>query len=520
MRRGDQHAAGVRDRAQASPGAPERGRVVLRTALCVTFTLVLVLALVGVAQGDKRKPRHPRLAPLGVSVSVDASHPGMMVGQEFLGLSFEVSSLRQIAGYAGGGDLVAMLRSLGTGVLRFGGVSADTQVAWTDAETPRPAWALHVLEAGDLRELANLAAESGWHVLLTIGFGHYEPEAAAREAAAAKAALGPWLQGIELGNEPNAYALHGLRPEPWSFIQYDEQVTAYRNAIEAAAPGIPLAGPDSSGSSAYESWGLDEAIDQKPALLTGHHYPLGCAEQPAPSIERLLSPKIRQREGNSVRRYVTIARQSEVPFRMDETNSVSCGGVAGVSNTFASALWAVNYLAQAMSLGVSGVNLHGNPANCNGYSPVCAATPEALAAGALGAQPVWYALLLARELIGERPVLTSISAPAKPNVVVTTFIAPDGALRFVVVDDDPPKSRRVAVRLHVGSHFAGASSMSLTAPSPSSLSGVRLGGVAVASNGIWSAPSRLPVAPNRNGVITVGLNPSNATLLTVSQATG
>lgn len=478
--------------------------------------LVLALAVAGVASAAKRRPHPPKHTPLAVSVSVDTGHPGMTVDQEFLGLSFEVSSLRQIAGYAGGGDLVTLLRSLGPGVLRFGGVSADTQVAWKDAETPRPAWALHVLEAGDLRELANLAAESGWHVLLTIGFGHYEPEAAAREAAAAQAALGPWLQGIELGNEPNAYALHGLRTEPWGFIQYNEQVTAYREAIEAAAPGIPLAGPDSSGSSAYESWGLDEAIDQHPTLLTGHHYPLGCAEQPAPSIERLLSPKVRQREQGSVKRYVSIARQSEVPFRMDETNSVSCGGVAGISNTFASALWATGYLAQAMALGVSGVNLHGNPVNCSGYSPVCAPTPEALAAGALTAQPVWYALLLARELIGERPLPTGVTAPTKPNVVVSSFVAPDGALRFVIVDDDPPKSRNVAVRLNVGSGFGAASILALTAPSPASLSGVRLGGVAVAANGTWTTPSKLPVARNSHGVVTVHLNPSNAALVTVS----
>ncbi len=73
-------------------------------------------------------------------------------------------------------------------------------------------------------------------MLLTIGLGHFEPEAAAREAAAAKAALGPWLQDIELGNEPNAYALHGLRSEPWTFVQYDAQIAAYRSAIEAAAP--------------------------------------------------------------------------------------------------------------------------------------------------------------------------------------------------------------------------------------------------------------------------------------------
>ena len=141
-------------------------------------------------------------------------------------------------------------------MLRFGGVTADTRVAWTDEVTPRPPWASGVLEVGDLRKLRSLAAKSGWHILLTIGLGHYEPEAAAREAAAAKATLGEWLEGIELGNEPNAYVQQGLRSEPWTFVQYDAQVAAYRSAIEAAAPGIPLAGPDVSWSGALESWGL------------------------------------------------------------------------------------------------------------------------------------------------------------------------------------------------------------------------------------------------------------------------
>jgi hypothetical protein len=526
MRHGDAH-----------PRAPAHARIQALAALGVAVLGVLVLIVVSVGVAVAAKPRHKaKLAPkrVSVAVSVNAGDPGARVPQQFLGLSYEVSDLARIAGYSSHGDLITLLRSLGPGILRFGGVSADTQVAWTDAQTPRPAWATRVLDAGDLRELASLAAQSGWHVLLTVNFGHFEPEAAAREAAAAKAALGEWLVGIELGNEPNAYALHGLRAEPWTFVQYNEQVQAYRVAIEQAAPGIPLAGPDTSGSSAYESWGADEAVNQRPALLTGHHYPLGCAEQPAPSIERLLSPTIRQRENGSLRRYELIAQQSEVPFRMDETNSVSCGGVAGISNTFASALWAVNYLAQAMATGLSGINFHGNPANCGGYAPLCAGTPEALAAGNLSAQPEWYAMLVARELVGDSPVATSLSvqsAPgagrraamlgaAQPNVAVTTFVEPDGTLRFVVVDDDPPKSRGLALRLQLGSQFAGASILSLTGPSPSALSGVRLGGRAVAGDGTWTPPASLLRAANRDGVITVDLNPSNAALVTVAPVGG
>jgi hypothetical protein len=93
-----------------------------------------------------------------VAVSIDAHHPAAPVPRRFLGLSFELSNLPQIARYAYRGDFVSMLRSLGPGVLRFGGVSADTRVAWTDSATPRPAWGSAVLSPGDLRELGKLAA--------------------------------------------------------------------------------------------------------------------------------------------------------------------------------------------------------------------------------------------------------------------------------------------------------------------------------------------------------------------------
>jgi hypothetical protein len=35
-----------------------------------------------------------------------------------------------------------------------------------------------------------------------------------------------------------------------------------------------------------------------------------------------------------------LAHRAGFPFRLTEQNSVTCGGLAGVSNTFATALWA------------------------------------------------------------------------------------------------------------------------------------------------------------------------------------
>jgi hypothetical protein len=169
-----------------------------------------------------------------------------------------------------------------------------------------------------------------------------------------------------------------------------------------------------------------------------------------------------------------------------------------------------------MTMGASGINLEGNPNNCVGYTLLCAPTPEAAASGELQAQPEWYALLLTKALIGERPLPTRTRAPARPDVVVTSFLASDGTLHFVVVDDDLPGAHGAAVALHVGEGFHGASILSLTAPSQQALSGVQLGGRSVAPDGIWSEPSKLPRAANRHGVITVEVAPSSAALVTVS----
>jgi hypothetical protein len=501
-------------RADAAEPARGRGHARIRvTAVALGLTLAIVAALVALDVGGSARPM---AGP--VAVSIDLRRPGARVPNDFLGLSFELSSLGQIAHLARTGHFAAMLRSLGSGVLRFGGVSADTRVAWTDAATPLPTWASAGLRAEQLRDLRELAARSGWHVLLTLGLAHYDPAAAAREAAAARASLGGWLAGIEVGNEPDAYARHALRSQPWTFSRYDAQVAAYRSAIAKVAPGVPLAGPDVSGSLVFESWGRELALRERPALLTGHHYPLGCHDLPAPTVERLLSPRVRRTEDVSLRLYMSVSRASAIGFRLDETNSVSCGGRAGVSNTFASALWAADYLARTMAAGVQGINFQGAPANCRGYTPVCARTPELLARGAVTTRPEWYALLLTKALVGDRPLHTTVS-PTRPNLDVVALL--DGTrLHVLIVDDDPHASGGTAVHLHVGPGFGGARALTLTAPSPSATSGVLLGGRTVARDGIWQAPSERPRYANRSGVITLTASPGSATLLTVERSRG
>jgi hypothetical protein len=495
-------------------------RLIMR--MLAVLTAGLCLALGATAPRALAAAAHTATAgAVPVSVAIDPLDPGRPVPQRFLGLSFEAAALPQLSQYAHRGNLVGLLRSLGPGMLRFGGITADENVAWTDGATARPAWASIAIDPAEMRAIGVLARRSGWQVLLTVGLAHYEPAAAAREVAAARSALGPYLAAVEIGNEPDAYGKHSLRQLPWVAQGYEEQVSSYREAIQAAAPGVPIAGPDVSGSGIFTEWGPAEALSQQPALLTGHHYPLGCARTPPPSIEALLSSAIRGREAQSLATYRSVSTVYGIPLRVDETNSVSCGGVAGISNTFASALWATSYITQTMAAGIAGINLEGNPVNCGGYTPLCAPGATALAEGWLRAQPDWYALLLTRSLVGSRPLPTTIAAEGlpevSPNLTAAAFLGPQHALRVVLVDDEPPGASPLALRLEVGAGMGPASLLRLTSFSPSATGDVLLGGHAVASSGTLRQPIRAETVTPRSGIVSLELQPSSAVLVSESR---
>ncbi len=218
----------------------------------------------------------------------------------------------------------------------------------------------------------------------------------------------------------------------------------------------------------------------------------------------------------SLASYMAVSELRDIPLRMDEANTVSCGGVAGISDTFASALWATGYITQAMAAGTAGINLQGNPTNCVGYTPLCAPDPTALTQGDLRAQPEWYALLLTRTLIGDRPLPTTISAEDSPNIVAAGFSGPGHSLTVVLCNNEPEGTSPLAVQLQVGSGMRAAQIQRLTDSSPSATSGVLLAGRAVVANGSWRSPQRAESVVAHAGTVAVELSPGSAALVTAT----
>lgn len=478
-------------------------RPAARATVLAGLLLVLLVAAPAAGAGAMRHPAR-------VELSIDAGRPGAVVPARFLGLSFEAASLPAVASYARRGNLVVLMRSLGAGVMRFGGNSVDATTAWSPDGRARPAWARHIVGPHDLDGIARLARATGWHVLLGVTLGHYDPFGAASEVAAAKVRLGGYLDAVEIGNEPDQFVAKGLRSAPWGYPQYRSEVNQYQRAIAAATPGVAFVGPDTASTKQLD-WLSSYASDERPRELSVHYYPLTHCHA-TPTIGDLLSRAVRLQQTLTLGRLAAIAHQRGTALRLGETNSVSCSGQPGVSDSFGSALWATDYLTRLLAAGASGVNFHGLPGYCLGYSAVCAPTADDFHAGRLRAQPEWYALLLVRQLVGDRAIPVSL-LPRSAALTVAAWRTPSGAFHLVIVNEG---LRRLSLRIRVGRRFGGGTTLRLSAPSRSASTGVSLGGSTVAADGSWRTPARLPRVTEAHGVASVSVGPSSAALVTLA----
>lgn len=457
----------------------------------------------------------PGAAQQTVSLTLGTRHPGTPVPTDFLGLSFEAEAVPRLAGYRPGSELDTLLRSLGHGVIRVGGVSADKSSAWEPAGAPRAAWASTALSPADVARLAALVRRVGWRALWTIGLGHYEPARAAREAAAAWGTFGPDLLGLEVGNEPNAYVGEGLRAPGWGLPLWRQQFAAYRRAIAHAAPGAPIASPDASSGVKQLAWVRAAAL-ARPRLLTDHYYSLTSCGYQRPSIAELLGAPVREAETTMLEEVQAIVPARRTAIRIDETNNVSCHGEAGVSNSFASALWAVDWIARSMSAGIAGLNFHDLLDEPSAYSPIV------LRDGRLHAHPEWYALLMTAPLAGQQP-LRDVSTGTS-TLTAAAFLAPrhaeadvrPGTLSIVLDDFEAPGTPSLTVRIGVPARYRSGRVLRLSAPGPGALSHVTLGGREVGPSGRWAPKLPLPHVRVARGSFTLAMKPSSAALITLS----
>jgi hypothetical protein len=479
----------------------------------------------------------PHAGDPAVSVSVGPRAVGPPIPSGFLGFSFEFQA---VPSYAGSDPshvnpvLVALIRNLSPGqapVLRIGGNSTDISYVTGPGVKPLP-YVGYRLTPGWMATTGALAKATGARMIMGLNLAADDPALDAAELRDYVAALPDnSLEAVEIGNEPNIYnkitvyhAASGApvraRPRSFGYPEFRSQfqaVAGQTQALKLAGPAL-AAGP----SPARGSWvnTVADLLRRQPRLttMTVHRYPLrSCYVPPSspqyPSIAHLLGPYATVTLADSLKRWVGLAHAQGRQLRLDELNSVACRGKAGVSDTFASALWVTDALFSLARAGVDGVNLHTLPDTAY----------ELFAfrhqGGRWQAQvrPVYYGLQLFAQAAPRGARLLSVSRRgADTGLSVWATRAPDHRLRVVLINKSQTQGKTVTVRLPAGAGTT-ATVERLLAPGAGARTGVTLG---VRSYGAETQTGRLgpaEVAPATvaRGRLTLSIPHASAALVTV-----
>ncbi len=464
---------------------------------------VLIIAMLMLVEGSGKGSQAPKHRDPGLSVRVNPSQQSYYFRRGAVGLSIETSQLSSHILSPRVHSLVALMRQLGPATLRIGGNSADRSW-WTSDGESRPDWATSTVTPADLGRLRRLLDAANWQTIFTVNLGHFEPQRAASEARAAAAILGPRLHSIEIGNEPNAFgtSVEKLRPPSYSVTDYLRELGVYQASIRKAAPNVKLSGPDLSSAPSSHIW-LPQIASQQPSPfdeITHHYYPTAynlpegpCQRTPNPTAQELLTPKVREYENTFLERVTSAGAIAHRPTRISETNTTSSCNTAGGPDTspvFASALWALDWTLRAASVGVSGINFHGNITHCYPYSfsPICASRGER--SSHLIARPEYYGLLAARELEGGRLMSVTFGGPGAATGEITGYATKrsDGTLTVVIDNFIPRGATRVAIE---APGYAVASSRMLSAPSIHATRRVTFGHAVVRAGSLHSQSTPL-----------------------------
>lgn len=462
----------------------------------------------------------PGGSSLAISIGSTLGHRRMPPG--FVGLSLEISALEADAGDRAAElnrVLERLIRNLAPGqrpVLRLGGDSTDWSW-WPVPRTTRPRIIRYVVTSRWLAIAHALATAVDARLILGVNLELDSARAAAAESRAMVGGIGrAWIQALELGNEPELYGHlpskgSGRSPPPAPHVSFGNYLKEYSN-VSRSLPAVALAGP-STGSATWMEH-TRRFLDHEPRaqLLTLHRYPLAhCRPQHIITLAQLLTSAATTGLADGIASYVSMAHDHGRQIRVDEMNAVSCGGQAGVSNTFGAALWALQALFEMARIGVDGVNIHSRPSSGELF-----AMSKENGAWQAAVRPEYYGLMLFAQAAPAGSRLLRVQPARGGSVRAWATAGPDGRIRILAVNISSQISRTVTAR--VAAAIGSATVERLQAPSLSATSDITLGGQSFGSVTSTGLPSGVPasqiVAP-RAGSYEFVLPPGSAALVTV-----
>jgi len=447
------------------------------------------------------------------TVTVDPSTTLGTIGADFTGFSYEKTHVMNGSFTSNNTNLIALYKLLGTPMMRVGANDVE-RCTWAGTGTapsqPSGQPFTTKITTGGVDQLCDFLAATGSKAIYGVNFQYDNVPLSSAEVAYVMSKCPSSIVGIEIGNEPD------------KFGTWLSQTTDYENFADAilATPGALLVGPACTTKSAA-SYGvpftdtITAKYPNKLAILTQHTY-VAAAGTSACNVANLQTTT-----ATLTGVFDTIqaaATKDNIPgWRMDENNTCSGHGQQGVSDTFISALWAIDYMFEVAKRGGSGINFHNGELGQDGtvqfyYEPL-----KEQSGVVVQVQPEYYGMLLFAQAGTGSMVSTNVSTSAQ-YFTAWAVKAADGSTSVVL--NNRNASNGISATVNLGSAVSSANAIYLEGTPAGSLTAgagsVTLAGAQVSVAGDWprNAPYTQTVSGNN---VSVYVPAASAALVRVLQ---
>jgi hypothetical protein len=283
--------------------------------------------------------------------------------------------------------------------------------------------------------------------------------------------------------------------------------------------------------------------------ITQHHYPFGCAYQnykqvditkldsvdattnqnggpvlipfdPAASREKMLSPAAYAGYERARKGLTNAVAGTTLAFRLTEANSFFFSGLKGASDSYAAALWGLDYLHWWVAHGAAGVNFHTGDRTGGAVSMPCRYAVFVSAAQGYEVRPLGYGMKVF-DLGGHGWLLpVEVSSGTNAELAAYATLAADQTVCVTLINKShglAATNREVQIKLDTPLAGTEAKAIFLTAQNGDLAGGaadVRLGGAPIKADGTWDGKwLTLPAAAIRNNALIVTMPPASAAVI-------
>jgi hypothetical protein len=448
---------------------------------------------------------------IAATVTVDLDTTVGTIGADFTGFSLEKTHIMNGSLTTNNTNLIALYKLLGAPNLRL--AANDVELCtWVGTGTAPlqpngPPFNTKVTTGGVDRLCAFLAA-TGSKAIYGVNFQLDDVTASSAEAAYVMSTCPSSIVGIEIGNEPDKFG-------SWALQTADYE--RFADAI-VATPGALLVGPGciSINAASYSAPFADTIAAKYPgklALLAQHSYvavtnSLGCS---VPNLQ-ITTTKLT----DIFDTIQAAATKNNLPWRMDENNTCSGHGQQGLSDTFISGLWAIDYMFEVAKRGGSGVNFESDENGMDGKVPFYYEPIKEDKGVVVQVQPEYYGMLLFTQAgMGS---MVSATVPTSAQYFTAWAIKADGFTSVVLNNRNDASGVNATVDL--GSAVSSASAIYLAGTPAGTLmaaaGNVTLAGAQVSVAGDW--PRQAPYIQTVSGnTVSVYVPAASAALVRVVQ---